>query len=133
MRRWLATPKLAERYSIVDGVEGGWKPGGAHVTAFVPGARVLYVLMRPNSKDGDHREASSEVWAVNVGTNKVISRSTVTAATGVTFAPSPSPALLMNDRDAEKLVRYAVDPNAGYTVRVDKTMTVGAGTKFEVR
>ena len=128
-----ATPKLAERYSIVDGVEGGWKPGGAHVTAFVPGARVLYVLMRPNSKDGDHREASSEVWAVNVGTNKLISRSTVTAATGVTFAPSPSPALLMNDRDAEKLVRYAVDPNAGYTVRVDKTMTVGAGTKFEVR
>jgi methylamine dehydrogenase heavy chain len=128
-----ATPKLAERYSIVDGVEGGWKPGGAHVTAFVPGASVLYVLMRPNSKNGDHREASSEVWAVNVNTNKVISRSTVTAATGMTFAPAPTPMLFMNDRDAEKLVRYAVDPNAAYTVRVDKTMDVGAGTRFEVR
>jgi methylamine dehydrogenase heavy chain len=94
---------------------------------------VLYVLMRPNSKDGDHREPSSEVWAVNVSTNKVISRSTVSAAAGVSYVASPKPVLLMNDRDAESLVRYAVDPNAAYTVRVDKTMKVGAGTRFEVR
>jgi methylamine dehydrogenase heavy chain len=127
------TAKLAERYSLVDGVEGGWKPGGSHVTAFVPSAKVLYVLMRPNSKNGDHREASSEVWAVNVGTNKVISRSTVAPATGMVFAPAPMPMLLMNDRDANELVRYAVDPNAAYTVRVDKKMAVGAGTRFEVR
>lgn len=127
------TAKLAQRYSIVDGVEGGWKPGGAHVTAFVPGAKVLYVLMRPNSKNGDHREPSSEVWAVNVDTNKVISRSTISSAAGVTYVASPKPVLLMNDRDAEGLVRYAVDPNAAYTVRVDKTMKVGAGTRFEVR
>jgi methylamine dehydrogenase heavy chain len=127
------TAKLAQRYSIVEGVEGGWKPGGAHVTALVPSAKVLYVLMRPNSKDGDHREPSSEVWAVNVSTNKVISRSTVSAAAGVSYVASPKPVLLMNDRDAESLVRYAVDPNAAYTVRVDKTMKVGAGTRFEVR
>jgi methylamine dehydrogenase heavy chain len=127
------TAKLAQRYSIVEGVDGEWKPGGSAVTALVPDAKVLYVLMRPKSGNGDHREPSSEVWAVNVDTNKVISRSTVSAATGVTYAASPKPVLFMNDRDANELVRYAVDPNAAYTVRVDKTMTVGVGTRIEVR
>jgi methylamine dehydrogenase heavy chain len=127
------TAKLTEHYSIVDGVEGGWKPGGSQVVAFVPGTRVMYVLMRPNSREGDQREPSSEVWAVNVSMNAVISRSTVSSATGMVFAPEPTPALLMNDRSAGELVRYAVDPNAAYTVRVDKKKKVDAGTRFEVR
>lgn len=125
--------KLLERYSLVDGVEGGWKPGGEQVLAYVPEAKVLYVLMRPNSKDGDHREPGTEVWAVNVGTNKVISRSTVANAMGMTYAPAPRPALLMNDREGKQLIRYAVDPNAAYTVRVEKKLGIAASHRLEVR
>jgi methylamine dehydrogenase heavy chain len=127
------TAKLLERYSIVDGVEGGWRPGGDQVVTLVPEASVLYVLMRANSKEGDHREPSSEVWAVSADTNKVISRSTVSGATGMTYAPMPRPALLMNDREGKALIRYAIDPNAAYTVRVEKKLGIAASHRLEVR
>ena len=128
-----ATAKLVERYSLNEGVEGNWRPGGEQILAYVPEAKVVHVLMRPNSKEGDHREPSSEVWAVNIDTNKVISRSTVTSATGMTYAPLPKPALLMNDREGKSVVRYAVDPSAAYTVRAEKKVAVALGHRLEVR
>lgn len=128
-----ATAKLVERYSLTEGLDGGWRPGGEQILAYVPEAKIVHVLMRPNSKEGDHREPSSEVWAVNVETNKVISRSTVTSATGMTYAPLPKPALLMNDREGKSVIRYAVDPNAAYTVRAEKKLGVAMGHRLEVR
>ena len=125
--------KLVERYSLTEGLEGGFRPGGEQILAYVPEAKVVHVLMRPNSKEGDHREPSSEVWAVNVESNKVISRSTVASATGMTYAPLPKPALLINDRDGKQVIRYAVDPNAAYTVRAEKKLGVAMGHRLEVR
>lgn len=128
-----ATAKLVEKYSIVDGVEGGWRPAGEQLLAFASGPKVMFVLMFPNSKDGDHRSYAKEVWAVDVTAKKVLSRSTISPANGVTYSALPTPALFMNDNDAKALVRYAVDPAAGYSSRVDKRVVVGVGQRLEAR
>jgi methylamine dehydrogenase heavy chain len=128
-----ATAKLVEKYSIVDGVEGGWRPAGEQILAFASGPKVMFVLMFPNSKDGDHRSYAKEVWAVDVTSKKVLSRSTISPANGVAYSALPTPALFMNDNDAKALVRYAVDPGAGYSSRVDKRVVVGVGQRLEAR
>jgi methylamine dehydrogenase heavy chain len=128
-----ATARLVEQYSIVTGVEGGWKPAGEQLLAFDPAGKVMFVLMFPDSKDGDHRSYAKEVWAVDVTGKKVLSRSTIASANGVAFGPMPKPALLMNDNDSKSLVRYEVNPGAGYSVRTDKKMVVGVGQRLEVR
>ncbi|MFT3904772.1 MAG: amine dehydrogenase large subunit [Steroidobacteraceae bacterium] len=128
-----ATATLVDKYSINAGVKGGWKPGGLQLLAYAPEARVLFVLMRPNSKDGDHVEPSSEVWSVDVTSKKVLSRSTVSNATGVAYGALPTPALYMNDREGKTLVRYALDPSAAYTVRFDKKIGVAANHRLQVR
>ena len=92
---------------------------------------MLYVLMFPNSKDGDHRSPAKEVWAVDVVSKKVLSRSTISPATGMTYAAQPTPALLMNDTEARALVRYAVNPQAGFSVRMDKKLVVGTSQRLE--
>lgn len=128
-----STAKLATKYSIVEGVEGGWKPSGEQMVAWVPEAKVMYVLMFPNSKDGDHRSPAREVWAVDVTSKKVLSRSTINPSNGVAYSALPSPALFMNDTAAGALVRYAVNPQAGYSVRMDKKLDVRTSQRIEAR
>jgi methylamine dehydrogenase heavy chain len=125
--------KLAAKYSIVEGVPGGWKPAGEQLLAFAPEGKVAFVLMFPNSKDGDHRSFAKEVWAIDVANQKVLSRSTIFSTNGIAYGAKPTPALYANDNDAKQLVRYAVDPNAGWTIRVDKRHTVAASQRIEVR
>lgn len=125
--------KLTTSYSIVEGVEGGWKPSGEQMLAWVPEAKVMYVLMFPNSKDGDHRSPAKEVWAVDVTTKKVLSRSTINPAMGMIYAALPSPALIMNDTAAGAMVRYAVDPEAGYSVRFDRKIDLRTSQRIEAR
>ena len=50
----------------------------------------------------------------------------------VTLPRVQAPALFMNDHE-EALVRYAVDPRAGYSVRTEKRLVVSAGPRLEVR
>jgi methylamine dehydrogenase heavy chain len=127
------TANLAQKYSIVDGTEGGCKPTGEQVLAYAPEAKVMFVLMIPDAQEGDQDSFGKEVWAVDVKERRVLSRSTMGSANGVAYAPLPTPALFSNDNDAKALVRYAVDPKAGYSVRMDKRLVVSVGSRLEAR
>ena len=128
-----ATATLVQKYSIVAGIDGGWKPTGEQLLAYAPEYKVMFVLMFPNAKNGDQDNYGKEVWAVDVRTRRVLSRSTISNANSVAYGPLPTPALFMNDNEAKALVRYAVDPQAGYSVRTDKRLVVSVGVRLEVR
>jgi methylamine dehydrogenase heavy chain len=128
-----ATAALVQKYSIVAGIAGGWKPTGEQLLAYAPEYKVMFVLMFPDAKNGDQDNFGKEVWAVDVRNRRVASRSTISSANGVAYGPLPTPALFMNDNEARALVRYAVDPNAGYSVRTDKRLVVSVGQRLEVR
>jgi methylamine dehydrogenase heavy chain len=127
------TATLAQKYSIVEGTEGGCKPTGEQVLAYAPEGKVMFVLMIPNAQEGDQDSFGKEVWAVDVRERRVLSRSTISSANGVAYAPLPAPSLFTNDNEAKALVRYAVDPKAGYSVRTDKRLVVSAGSRLEAR
>ncbi len=127
------TARLAQKYSIVEGTDGGCKPTGEQVLAYAPEGGVLFVLMIPNAREGDQDSFGKEVWAVDVKERRVLSRSNVGSASGIAYASSPAPALFANDNDAKALVRYAVDPKAGYSMHVDKRLVVSVGSRLEAR
>jgi methylamine dehydrogenase heavy chain len=127
------TAKLVEKFSIVEGVDGGWKPASENLLAFAPEGKVLFVSMFPNSKDGDHRVNGSQIWSVDVVGKTVLSRSTIKATNGFAYAPLPVPALIVNNPDANALERYIVQPKAGYSLYFDRQWVVASGASIVVR
>ena len=81
-----ATAQLVEKYSIVDGVPGEWKPASENLLAYAPAGKVLFISMFPNSKDGDHRVNATQIWSVDVASKTVLSRSTVNATNGFAYS-----------------------------------------------
>lgn len=54
-------PEIGQRWSLVDGVDGGWRPGGIVLAGSDSGGS-LYVLMHPEGYDGSHKDPGTEVW-----------------------------------------------------------------------
>jgi len=116
------TARLAAKFPLAEGVEGDWKPSGSQLLAFVPGARVLYVLMHEHARPGSQDDPASEVWAVDMRTHKVLSRTSLGKATGIAYADAGGPALFVADQGLKGIVRYQVYPQARYMVRKDKSI-----------
>lgn len=128
------TSRLVRKFSMVEGVEGGWKPASENLLALVPDAGVLYVSMFPKSGDGDHRVSGKEIWAVDLAAGAVLSRSTVSgAANGLAYAPGPQPVLLVNNPEGKSVDRYKVQPKAGYALYFDKRWVVESSPNIVVR
>jgi methylamine dehydrogenase heavy chain len=64
--------KKVESFSIVDGIEGGWRPSG-YMPFAVDGGRA-FVLMHSNGAEGSHKNPSEEIWTVDLKSKKVVSR-----------------------------------------------------------
>jgi methylamine dehydrogenase heavy chain len=127
------TARLGEKYSIVDGVPGGWKPASENLLAYAPEGKVLFVSMFPDSKDGDHRVNATQIWSVDVSSKTVLSRSTVNATNGFAYAPLPVPALIVSTPEADAIEKYIVQPKAGYSLYFDKQWVVDSGSNIVVR
>ena len=56
-----SVPDIGEKWSLVDGVEGGWRPGGI-VLAGSDSDGSLYVMMHPDGYEGSHKDPGTEVW-----------------------------------------------------------------------
>jgi methylamine dehydrogenase heavy chain len=128
-----ATAQLVEKYSIVDGVPGEWKPASENLLAYAPAGKVLFISMFPNSKDGDHRVNATQIWSVDVASKTVLSRSTVNATNGFAYTQTPVPALIVNNPEADAVEKYIVQPKAGYSLYLDKQWVVESGSNIVVR
>lgn len=68
-----SAPVIGESWSLVEGVEGGWRPGGI-VLAQGDASGRLYVLMHPDGHDGTHKDPGSEVWVFDPQTKQRVDR-----------------------------------------------------------
>jgi methylamine dehydrogenase heavy chain len=128
--------KLTRKFSIVEGVEGGWKPGGMQVTSYLGDSNILYVLMHDKAYDGSHTDAGKEVWAVDMKKRAVISRSTIRPAKAIFVAGGDKPALFSygGEKEDTGVARYAIDKTAAFTVREDVFKKLAAARpRLEVR
>lgn len=127
------TATLVEKFSLVEGVSGGWKPASENLAAIVPGSKVMLISMFPNSGDGDHRVNARQIWSVDLATKKVLARSTVKAASGIAYSAGPVPTLLVNNPEDRSVDKYIVQPSAGYSLYFDRQWVVNSGANIMVR
>ncbi len=66
-------PDFGEPWSLVDGIEGGWRPGGINL-AGGDAAGNMYVLMHPEGYNGSHKDPGTEVWVVDPEEGELLRR-----------------------------------------------------------
>lgn len=110
------TPKKVDSFSLTEGVEGGWVPGGYNLVTYSSGLKLLFVLMHSGGYDGSHKNPSEEVWAVDLAKKAVVGRMPLAGALSITAAPGDKPVLYTLMADI-KLVRHELDL-AAYATKV---------------
>ena len=128
--------KLLDRFSITDGIKDRWAPGGPQALAYLRDGGVLYVLMHAKPYDGSHLDSGKELWAINVKTHAVLSRSTIKESSAITVAGGDQPMIytFADEKDDKGVLRYAIDRRAGYAVREDGFLKLAdAGGRVEIR
>lgn len=127
------TPVLADKTSIVDGIEGNWRPGGHQLSAYLPGTGKLYVLMHPNGMEGSHKIPAKEIWTIDIATKEVVARTKSEPL--IVITPYPGHNLLYGMDDAETMiVRYLTDPANGNAPVQQKSVKSGLSMRhLEVR
>lgn len=113
--------RLTRKFSITEGVEGKWAPGGMQLTTYLADSNILYVLMHDKAYDGSHTDAGKEVWAVDMKKRAVVSRSTVRPTKAIFVVGGDKPALFAfgGEKEDTGVSRYAIDKTAAFTVRED--------------
>lgn len=84
-------PEFGDPWSLVDGVDGGWRPGGINL-AGGDAAGNMYVLMHPEGYNGSHKDPGTEVWVVDPEEGTLLRRIELTLPAitmGITQGDSP--------------------------------------------
>lgn len=110
-----AAPKLVEKFPVAEGVEGGWAPGSYGLAALDAKNGVLFLSMHPEAKEGSHKDLAKEVWAIDLATRKVLSRSPVEELATIAVDGADASVLVGLTEDY-RVIRYTVDPKAGYAL-----------------
>ena len=110
-------PKLTASFSIVDGFPDNWRPGGYQPFAYNPKNDVLFVLMHKNGKEGSHKLVAEEIWAINVATHKVLSRSPCEAIDSLVNIPGDKPIVVGSEPGNDYLNQYEADPLANFKLQ----------------
>lgn len=67
------TPVVQDSWSLVEGVDGGWRPGGIALMK-TDSVGNLWVAMHPDGADGTHKSPAAEVWAFDVDNQSIMNR-----------------------------------------------------------
>lgn len=118
--------KLVDKFSITDGKDGGWAPGGIEVTAYNAANNVLFVAMHPDAKEGSHKDAAHEIWPIDLTKKTVLYRSVVEGVKSISVTQGKEPVLFGLNDDEGLLTRYDVDPEAKFALKLSgKVESVG--------
>jgi methylamine dehydrogenase heavy chain len=115
--------KVADKFQINDGIEGHWAPGGYELLGINEKNSVLFVTMHPDAKEGSQKAAGSEIWAIDLHTKKLLSRSQAPRVASISVTEDEVPTLFGTTEDS-KLVRMTADPKAGFALTVANTVPV---------
>jgi Methylamine dehydrogenase heavy chain (MADH). len=110
-----AGAKLTDRFSMVEGVEGGWAPSGYNLVAYSPELKRLFVTMHSGAYEGSHKNPSEELWAVDLAGRALGGRAKLEMVGSLTVGPGPAPALFALALDA-RLMRFDIDASSGLTL-----------------
>ncbi|HAA45247.1 MAG: methylamine dehydrogenase heavy chain [Halomonas sp. 54_146] len=123
---------LTNKFAITDGVEGGWAPGGVDVAAYNEANDVLFVTMHSDAYNGSHKNAAEEVWAVELSSGDVLSRSPVHELASISVTDGETPILFGLDEEST-LTRFEVDVGADFELEPTSSLeSVGDWTVYSI-
>ncbi|HTO19764.1 MAG TPA: amine dehydrogenase large subunit [Pseudomonas sp.] len=125
-------PKLVEKISVVDGIDGDWAPGGVDVSAYNAAHNVMFLTMHSGAEEGTHKNGAEELWAFDLKRKQVLYRSVVPHLASIAVTSGKQPVLFGLNEESE-LIRYAIDPQARFAAKPTHTLEgVGEWTVFAV-
>jgi methylamine dehydrogenase heavy chain len=103
------TAGTPETFDLIGGADGKWAPGGYQPMTFDAKSGIVYVLMHSGAIEGSHKNPSNEIWAYDLRSQRLLSRSAVANLTSLTLSPSePNVLVAINGVDS-KVERFTVD------------------------
>ncbi|WP_373019995.1 amine dehydrogenase large subunit [Thiomicrorhabdus sp.] len=103
--------KLLETIEVAKGVEGNWAPGGYQVTAYNAPTDTLFMIMHPDAYEGSHKDGSKEIWAYNLKTRKLVSRSPAENLVAISVNQEKTPTVFGSNEEDETVDEFTVtDP-----------------------
>ena len=66
-------PVVMDSWSMVEGIEGGWRPGGISLSA-TDSKGNLWVTMHPNGGEGTHKDPGFEIWVMDTANKSLLRR-----------------------------------------------------------
>lgn len=104
-------PKLSLTFEIATGVEGNWRPGGYQPFAVDPKSGTLFVLMHKDGKEGSHKLVAEEIWAIDLASGSLLSRSPCEAIDTLLNIPGDNITLVGGEPKNDYLNLYEADPS----------------------
>ncbi|WP_336268516.1 amine dehydrogenase large subunit [Vreelandella arctica] len=125
-------PTLVNKFSITGNIEGDWAPGGVDVSAYNEANDVLFVTMHSGAYEGSHKNAAEEVWAVDMSSGEVLSRTPVHELSSISVTGNEVPTLFGLDEEST-LTRFDVNTNAGFELKETHSLeSVGDWTVYAI-
>ncbi|MBP1805252.1 amine dehydrogenase large subunit [Rubellimicrobium aerolatum] len=109
-------PTLVDSFSITEGVEGDWAPGGSEVIAYHAPSGTAFVLMHSGAEEGSHKDGAEEIWAVDLDAKAVLYRSPAHHENSIAAGQGETPVLFAVG-ESSTLTRYEVDPEARFAAK----------------
>lgn len=97
---------VVDKFSITEGVEGSWRPGGYQPFAIDHATGRGYILMHSNGAEGTHKNPSEEIWTVDFKAKKVLARSKSPTLVSITIDQGDKPALYAINPLDPSVVKY---------------------------
>jgi methylamine dehydrogenase heavy chain len=107
------TAQLVDSWRFIDGIEGGWRPGGYNIVAAHEASGRVYVGMHPEGAEGSHKIPAQEIWALDPAKKQVLGRTPGHNALALEVTQGEQP-LVFAMKEGMALV--ALDPAKGMEV-----------------
>ena len=111
-------PSLARRIEVGSTQLGAWAPGGSEVIAYSAAADTVFLLMHANAREGSHKDAAQEIWAVDMERGAVVGRVAANAETGI-VADASDPPILYTAGEGGGVFRYGTLPGEEMAISED--------------
>ena len=127
------TAQLVDTYAFTKDIPGDWAPGGYAVMGYNAPHGIMFVLMHAGAKDGSHKEASEEIWAVDLAHRTVLYRSAAKGLIQIAVSQGKTPLVFGLARRGGGLFRFEVDPTAKFAAKLTHQVPLQDAAAVTVR
>jgi methylamine dehydrogenase heavy chain len=103
---------VTDALDVIPADAADWAPGGYQPFAVDSKSGMAYILMHPGTKNGGHKDPSTEIWAYDMRSKRLVARSKVANLTSLTLS-AENPNLLFGINPVDlKIERFTIDANS---------------------